>query len=169
MGWNKGTEIEQNRNIGIRYTPRWLAMFQPSLTLDGRYHQNSRPELRISPTDPIGLKNIDNSGAARVTLTVPLTRFATRLAPKPGTVELLHPVRLVFSRLADIQTSFNFERGGTASRVTGDAGFWYETGFTEVVSPTLNTSPNSVFTSRRAYTSGANTSIRPTSNTTLDS
>jgi hypothetical protein len=168
MGWNKGTEIEQNRNIGIRYTPRWLAMFQPSLTLDGRYHQNSRPELRISPTDPIGLKNIDNSGAARVTLTVPLTRFATRLAPKPGTVELLHPVRLVFSRLADIQTSFNFERGGTASRVTGDAGFWYETGFTEVVSPALNTSPNSVFTSRRAYTSGANTSIRPTSNTTLD-
>ena len=171
FGWNQGTEIDQNRNIGLRYTPRWLAIFQPNLTLDGRYHQNSRPELRLTPSDPIGLKNIDNSGAARVTLTVPLTRFATRLAPKPGTkgaAELFHPVRLVFSRLADIQTSFNFERGGTASRVTGDAGFWYETGFTGVVSPTLNKSSNSTFTSRRAYTSGANTTIRPTSNTTVD-
>ena len=172
FGYNKGTEINQARTLGLRYAPKWLAIFSPTLTMDGTYRQDSRPELRVNPTDPIGLKNISNTGRAQVTFTVPLTRFASRLAPRPGVkssaTELLHPVRLVLSRLQDVQGTFNTDRASTVSRVTGDPGLWYKTGFTEALSPDMDRTANSQATSTRGYFTGANTSIRPTSSTAID-
>jgi hypothetical protein len=170
FGFNKGTEIDHSRTLELSYAPKWLAMLQPNVTMNGRYHESSRPELRTLPTDPVGLKNIDNAGSARVTATVPLGRFAQKLAPPPGkgNVSYFRPLRAVLSRLQDIQTSFNVERGSSVSRVTGDAGFWFETGFTEAREPELTESANSVFIANRAYTTGANTTFRPTQSMTLD-
>ena len=171
FGFNKGTEIDQRRGLELNYTPRWLAILSPNVTLNGRYHQSSRPELRILSTDPTGMKNIDNGGTARVTATLPIGRFAQKMASKPGAkggADPLSPIRLIVSRLADIQGTFSFERGTVISRVAGDAGFLFETGFTETRSSRLTTLNNSVFSSNRAYTTGANTTIRPTSNITID-
>ena len=170
FGWNKGTEIDHSRTIELNYAPKWLSLLQPSLTMNGRYHENSRPELQTLATDSTGLKNVDNTGSARVTATVPFGRFAQRLAPPPGkgNVSYFTPVRAVLSRLQDIQVTFNMERGSAVSRVYGDAGFWFETGFTEARDPSLRESPNSVFTSSRSYTSGANTTFRPIQPLTID-
>jgi Motility related/secretion protein len=170
FGFNKGTEIDHSRTIELNYAPKWLGLFQPNATLNGRYHESSRPELRTLATDPEGLKNVDNAGSARLTATVPLGRFAQKLAPPPGrgNVSYFRPIRAVLSRLQDIQATFNVERGSAVSRVTGDAGFWFETGFTEARDPGLTESVNSVFTSNRSYTSGANTTFRPTQTITLD-
>jgi len=43
-----------------------------------RYHESSRPELRILSDDPAGLKSIDNGGTARVTAILPIGRFGQR-------------------------------------------------------------------------------------------
>jgi len=169
-GFNKGTEIDHNRTAELNYAPKWLGLFQPNVILSGRYHENSRPELQTLDTDPEGLKNIDNSGSARVTATVPLGRFAQLLAPPPGkgNVSYFRPIKAVLSRLQDIQTSFNMERGSSMTRVTGNPGFWFKTGFTEAVDPQLEQTVNSGFTASQSYTSGANTTFRPTQNMTID-
>lgn len=173
FGFNKGTEIDQRRTMEVNYTPRWLAIFAPNVNLSGRYHESARPELRILGTDPQGLKSIDNGGTARVTATMPIGRFAQKMTrhpnPKsPGGADPIAPLRFVITRLQDIQTTFSFERTSVISRVTGDAGFLFETGFTETASPQLAQVSNSIFSSNRAYTTGANTSVRPFANLTID-
>ncbi|TMQ64819.1 MAG: cell surface protein SprA [Candidatus Eisenbacteria bacterium] len=171
FGVNKGTEIDQRRGMELNYTPRWLAILSPNMSLSGRYHESSRPELRILSDDPAGLKSIDNGGTARVTAILPIGRFGQKMSSKPGTkggAYALSPLRLIFSRLQDIQGTFSFERGSVITRVAGDAGFPFETGFTGALSPRLAALNNSVFSSNRAYTTGANTTIRPTSNITVD-
>jgi uncharacterized protein YdeI (BOF family) len=173
FGANKGTEVEQRRGMELNYTPRWLAILSPNVNLSGRYHESSRPELRILSGDPAGMKNIDNGGTARVTATLPIGRFAQKMAPRPGAkskggADPLAPLRLIVSRLQDIQGTFGFERGTVITRVAGDAGFLFETGFVESQSSRLMKLNNSVFSSTRAYTTGANTTIKPTSNLTID-
>ncbi|HET9250635.1 MAG TPA: cell surface protein SprA [Candidatus Eisenbacteria bacterium] len=170
LGFNKGTEIDHSRTLELNYAPKWLSLLQPNITMNGRYHENSRPELQTLGSDSTGLKNIDNSGSARVTATVPFGRFAQKLAPPPGkgNVSYFTPVRAVLSRLQDVQLTFNMERGSSVSRVYGDAGFWFETGFTEVFDRGLEESPNSVFAASRSYTTGANTTFRPVQTMTLD-
>ncbi|HEU5311069.1 MAG TPA: hypothetical protein VFV24_06415, partial [Candidatus Eisenbacteria bacterium] len=170
FGYNKGSEIDHSRTIEVNYAPKWLSLLQPNLTMNGRYHENSRPELQTLPSDTTGLKNIDNSGSARVTATVPFGRFTQKLARPPGkgNVSYFTPVRAVLSRLQDVQVTFNMERNSSISRVYGDAGFWFETGFTEARDPQLLESSNSVFTASRAYTSGANTTFRPINTLTVD-
>ncbi len=84
FGFNKGTEVDQRRNYELNYAPRWLAILTPNLTMNGRYHQSTQPSLRLLASDPEGLKNIDNGGSARATATLPLGRFAQKMAPKPG-------------------------------------------------------------------------------------
>ncbi len=173
FGFNKGTEVDQRRTMEVNYTPRWLALFAPSLNMSGRYHESARPELRLLASDPVGLKSIDNGGTARVTATLPIGRFAQKMTRHPNPkspcgADPLAPLRAVLTRLQDIQTSFSFERGTAISRVVGDAGFLFETGFTETASPQLTQISNAVFSSNRAYTTGANTSVRPTANLTID-
>ncbi len=157
LGFNKGTEVDHQRRIELNYTPRWFSLLSPTLTMNGRYHRASRPELRVVASDPVGLKSIDNGGSARVTATVPIGRYAQRISR-----------RGVLSRVQDVQTSFSFERGASISRVTGDPGFLFETGFTEARSPALRRLNNSTFTANRTYTSGANTTFRPASTITID-
>jgi hypothetical protein len=74
----------------------------------------------------------------------------------------------VLSRFQDIQTTFTFTRGSSVSRVTGDAGPAFKTGFTGAFDPDMVRQSNSVFAETRAYTSGANTTFRPTSFITID-
>ena len=173
FGFNKGTEVDHVQTLELRYTPRWLGFFgSPNVTLNGRYHESAQPTLRILATDPEGTKNIDNGGSARATAAFPLGRIMQRFAPPSGTrVGPLNPflaVRMFISHLQDIQGSFSFERGSVITRVTGDPGFAFMTGFTEVAGPKMTTLNNSNFSTSRAYISGANTSFRPVSGISVD-
>jgi len=173
FGFNKGTEVDHVQTLELRYTPRWLGFFgSPNVTLNGRYHESAQPTLRILDTDPEGTKNIDNGGSARATAAFPLGRIMQRFAPPPGTrARPLNPflaVRMFISHLQDIQGSFSFERGSVITRVTGDPGFGFMTGFTQTVGPKMTYLSNSNFSTSRAYVSGANTSFRPTSSISVD-
>ena len=171
FGFNKGTEVDQRRTLELNYVPRWLSLLSPNLNMSGRYHQSTQPTLRILPTDPDELKSIDNGGSTRLTAVLPLTRFSQRAAPRPGQKggpTVLTPVRLVVSKLQDVQGTFTIERLSTITRVTGDPGFWFMSGFTGQTDPGLVRINNSVFITSTVYTTGANTTVRPTNNLTID-
>lgn len=171
FGFNKGTEVDQRRTLELNYVPRWLSILSPNLNMSGRYHQSTQPSLRLLPTDPDELKSIDNGGSTRLTAVLPLTRFAQRAGPRPGGKggpTVFTPVRLVVSKLQDVQGTFTIERLSTISRVTGDPGFWFMTGFTGSTDPGLERINNSISITSTVYTTGANTTVRPTNNLTID-
>jgi hypothetical protein len=174
LGLNKGTEVDRTRRLELNYAPRWLSLLSLNLVMNGSYHQVTGPSLRISTSDPTGLMNIENRGSMRVTGTIPLSRLAQRATPRPGakgssgSSAALAPLKLIASKLQDIQGSFNLERNTVITRVSGSTDFWFTTGFTSDPGNDIQEAANSVATSNRSYTSGANTTIRPTQNLTLD-
>ncbi|HEX5030833.1 MAG TPA: cell surface protein SprA [Candidatus Eisenbacteria bacterium] len=169
LGFNVGTELVQARTLGLNYTPRWLGLFSPNLAMDGTYRETKNPQQRLLDTDPPDLKSISNTGNARFTAVVPFARLGQRLSrPGHSGASYFNPVRAVLSRFQDIQTTFTFTRGSSVSRVTGDAGPAFKTGFTGAFDPDMVRQSNSVFAETRAYTSGANTTFRPTSFITID-
>ena len=169
LGFNVGTELVQARTLGLNYAPKWLGLFSPTLAMDGTYRETKNPQQRLLATDPLGLKSISNTGNARFTAVVPFARLGQRLSrPGHSGASYFNPVRAVISRFQDIQTTFTFTRGTSLSRVTGDAGPAFKTGFTGAVDPDMVRQSNSTFAETRSFTSGANTTFRPTSFITID-
>ena len=169
LGFNVGTELVQARTLGLNYTPRWLGLFSPNLAMDGTYRETKNPQQRLLTSDPPDLKSISNTGNARFTAVVPFARLGQKLSrPGHSGASYFNPVRAVISRFQDIQTTFTFTRGSQLSRVTGDAGPAFKTGFTGAVDPDIVRQSNSIVAETRAYTSGANTTFRPTSFITID-
>jgi len=179
LGFNKGTEVEKTQSAQINYTPRWLSLLNPNVSLKGQYIENARPDLRLSAGDPDNLKNIRNSGAANLTMNLPISRLAGHPRPrKPagpgqketgGGVSPLAPIRVLFGKLQDVQTTLSFDRGAFISRVAGDAGRAFKSGFSEVTAPDLDRtiSGSNVATSRR-YTARGSTAFRPSTALTVD-
>jgi hypothetical protein len=169
LGFNVGTELVQARTLGLNYAPKWLGLFSPNLAMDGTYRETKNPQQRLLDTDPLGIKSISNTGNARFTAVVPFARLGQRLSrPGHSGAPYFNPVRAVISRFQDIQTTFTFTRGTSLSRVTGDAGPAFKTGFTGAVDPEMVRQSNSIFAETRSFTSGANTTFRPTSFITID-
>jgi hypothetical protein len=169
LGFNVGTELVQDRTLGLNYAPKWLGLFSPNLAMDGAYRETKNPQQRLLATDPLGIKSISNRGSARFTAVVPFARLGQRLSrPGHSGAPYFNPVRAVISRFQDIQTTFVFTRDGSVSRVTGDPGPAFKTGFTGAVDPDMVRQSNSIFAETRSFTSGANTTFRPTSFITID-
>jgi len=119
----------------LNYTPRWLAILSPNVSLSGRYHESSRPSFG-SLGRPRGLKSIDNGGTARSPRSCRSTiRAEDELEAryKGGAYALSRSIDLLPA--PDIQGTFSFERGSVITRVAGDAGFPFETGFTGACLP----------------------------------
>ncbi|HET9950438.1 MAG TPA: cell surface protein SprA [Candidatus Eisenbacteria bacterium] len=176
-GFNKGTEVGRTQTTQINYTPRWLSLLNPNVSLKGQYVEDARPELKLSRADSLDLKNIRNSGAASVTMNVPISRLggrAGRVRRGPdgkttGGGSLFMPVRTLFSKMQDIQTSFAFDRSASLTRVAGDPGRAFKSGFSEVTSEDLDrTISGSNVAMARRYTTRASTAFRPTSAITVD-
>lgn len=169
LGFNVGTELVQARTLGLNYTPRWLGLFSPNLAMDGTYRETKNPQQRLLSTDPPDLKSIANTGNARFTAVIPFARLGQRWSrPGHSGASYFNPVRAVISRFQDIQTTFTYTRGSQISRVTGDAGPAFKTGFTGAIDPDMVRQSNSIFAETNSYTSGANTTFRPTSFITID-
>ena len=167
LGWNKGVEVDRTQRMELNWTPRRFLLLTPNVGLVGLYHEDARPELRLSQSDPQGLKNIDNRGSARITTTFPLARFAQRFKRAPaaggtkGASQIAVPFRKVFGLLQDVQTSFTLERSSSATRVVGDPGFAYKTGFTQAIGTSLTRTTNSTVANNRRYLSSATTNLQP--------
>ncbi|HTK69930.1 MAG TPA: cell surface protein SprA [Candidatus Eisenbacteria bacterium] len=169
LGFNVGTELVQARTLGLNYTPRWLGLFSPNLAMDGTYRESKNPQQRLLTTDPADLKSIANTGNARFTAVIPFARLGQRWSrPGHSGASYFNPMRAVISRFQDIQTTFTYTRGSNISRVTGDAGAAFKTGFTGAIDPDMVRQSNSTFAQTSSYTSGANTTFRPTSFITID-
>jgi len=176
-GFNKGTEVGKSQTAQINYTPRWLSILSPNVSLKGQYIEDARPELKLSRADSLDLKNIRNSGAATVTMNVPISRLGGRARTArrgPGGTaggggSPFTPIRTLFGKLQDIQTSFSFDRSASLTRVAGDPGRAFKTGFSEVTGEDLNRSVSgSNVAMGRRYTTRASTAFRPTSAITVD-
>ena len=174
LGFNKGTEIEKSQTASINWTPRWLSLLQPNVTLKGQYLESARREVRLSEDDPDALKNIRNLGAANLTISLPISRLGglggrrKAGAKREGGFSPLQPIRSVFGKMQDIQTTFSFDRGATLSRVYGDAGSAFKTGFSEVTSADLERAGGSNATANRRYSTRASTAFRPSNAMTID-
>ncbi len=177
MGFNKGKEVEKNQTASVNWTPRWLSFLQPNVTLKGQYNESARRELRLAPTDPQDLKSIRNNGAANLTMSLPISRLggggrharpAAGGAKKGESFSPLAPFRGFFRKMQDIQTSFTFDRGATLSRVVGDAGVPFKSGFSEVTAEDLRNISGSNGTTNRRFTTRASTAFRPSSSLTID-
>ena len=171
---NVGTEVNRTQTMDLNWTPRRLLFLSPNITLNGFYHEDAGPGVRLSSADPFDLKNISNRGSARATTAIPFSRFGQRFkqpgSPRDssGTSLLAAPFRFLFSRMTDVQTTFSFERSASASRVVGSPGFAYITGFTQRLDPSLYRAPNSNIIESRQYVSTASTTVQPISRVTVD-
>jgi hypothetical protein len=166
MGFNKGKQINKTQTAQVNYTPRWLSLLNPNVTLRGQYIERAGPELRLTANDPQSLKNVQNNGSANVTMNLPITRLGSlgrpkRTAEKSSGFSPLAPVQYVFSRMQDVQTTFAFDRGANLSRVVGDAGTPFKSGFSEVASADLRRLSGSNFGSSRRYTTRGSTAFKP--------
>lgn len=174
LGFNKGTEIDHLQKMDLTWSPRRILFLNPNFTLAGLYHENAGAAVRISSSDPTGLKSIDNHGTFRATTSIPLSRFSQRYrTPGPardtsGTNPLFAPFRFLFSRMQDIQTSFAFDRGASATRVLGDPGFAFKTGFTQKFDPSIYRASNSNIAQTRSFVSGAKTTVQPLTRLSID-
>ncbi|HSQ59887.1 MAG TPA: cell surface protein SprA [Acidobacteriota bacterium] len=179
LGFNKGMEVDHLQTVQVNYTPRWLAILQPNINLRARYHEDARPERRVAATDPLGLKNVDNQGGASVRFSVPISRLGRRgAARRAGPADTtgggfsllapLGPVRYVLTKFQDVQTNFSFERAATLTRVTGDPGTAFKSGFSQVSDPTLLRLSGSNFTANRRYTTNLSTAFRPSTTVNVD-
>ncbi|HEY6571791.1 MAG TPA: hypothetical protein VI198_00615, partial [Candidatus Eisenbacteria bacterium] len=177
MGFNKGKEVDKTQTASLNWTPRWLSLLQPNLTLKGQYVESARRELRLSTTDPEDLKNIRNSGSANLTMSIPISRLGgsggRRKPSAPGAkggggFSPLQPIRSVLGKMQDIQTTFGFDRGATLTRVAGNAGTGFKSGFSEVTSADLERLSGSNASTSRRYSTRASTAFRPSNTLTLD-
>jgi hypothetical protein len=170
FGLNKGTEIRHTQAVELDYRPRWLGLFQPQLNLGGSYNENASSEVRLSPDDPTNLKTISNQGSGRASFTIPITRLAGKARGPKGRGGLLPimPVRYVFSKFENISVSGDVRRNAVLTRVTGDPGPAFKSGFTEVFDQDLTRYPNSVFQTTRSYNATANTNFHPIDRLTFD-
>ncbi|HZE19037.1 MAG TPA: hypothetical protein VE402_02855, partial [Candidatus Angelobacter sp.] len=167
-GGNVGTEVDHAQTMSLNWTPRRVLFLNPNLALTGFYHEDAGPGVRVAATDPLGLKNISNRGTARLTTTIPLSRFTQQFQGRgsarrdtSGVNPLSKGVRFLLSRVQDIQTTFAFDRGSAALRVIGSPGFAYTTGFTQKLDPSLSRGSNSIATQSRSYISTATTRVQP--------
>ena len=173
-GSNVGTEVQHNQGLELNWAPRRVLFLNPNVSLTGNYHEDAGAGVRLTVGDPEGLKNISNRGTARATTAIPLSRLAQRFrAPasprdSSGGSPLMAPLRFLFGRMQDIQTSFSFDRSSSASRVAGKPGFGYVTGFTQKLDPTLFRAPSSNLVQNRQYISTASTSLQPLKNINVD-
>lgn len=170
LGFNKGKEIEKTQTASLNWTPRWLSFLQPNVTLRGTYNESARRELRLSPTDPQDLKNIRNSGAANLTVNLPITRLGgigTRGRRAGGGKGGFAPLK-IFQKMQDIQTTFAFDRAASISRVVGDAGLPFKSGFSEVTAADLRSISGSNAGTNRRFTTRASTAFRPSNTVTVD-
>ncbi|MGE5174760.1 MAG: cell surface protein SprA [Hyphomicrobiales bacterium] len=166
FGWNKGTEVRHEQGLDLNYRPRWLSFLSPTIQLHGGYTEDASPDRRILLTDQLGTKTIQNSGTAQTNFTIPISRIgqgARRSAGRDtsGVSPFLVPLRFVLGKLQDVSAGFDFTRGSTISRVFGDPGFAFKTGFTQVIRGDLEQLSNSTVQTSRRYSSRANTSFRP--------
>ena len=177
LGFNKGKEVDKSQTASLNWTPRWLSFLQPNLTLKGQYSEAARPELRLTQNDPEGLKNIRNSGSANLTMSLPISRLsgsggrrkpAGAGAKREGGFSPLQPIRSVFGKLQDIQTTFSFDRGASLSRVVGDAGMGFKSGFSEATAADLERISGANATTSRRYSTRASTAFRPSNTLTVD-
>jgi hypothetical protein len=170
FGFNKGTEIRHTQGVDFDYRPRWFGLFQPQINLSGTYNENASSEVRLSPDDPTNLKTISNTGSGRASFIVPITRLAGKArGPKSrGGLLPIMPVRFVLSKFENINVSGDYRRSAVLTRVTGDPGVAFKSGFTEVFDPELTRYPNSVFQTARAYNATANTNFHPLDRLTFD-
>ncbi len=175
LGYNKGTEVAHSQQLDVAWIPRWLTTFAPNVSLTGLYQERGGPTLKIAPTDPDNIKTISNTGTARATAKIPLGRLGDHFARRPSAArdtsgtDYLAPLKLLLSKLEDIQTSFGMDRSSVVSRVAGNAGFAFRTGFTQKFSPELiDTIAGSNVANTRRYTTGANTSLHATQTLNVD-
>jgi hypothetical protein len=176
-GFNKGTEVGRSQTAQLNYTPRWLSLLNPNVSLKGQYVEDARPELKLSSADSLDLKNIRNNGAASVTMVLPISRLGRRAGPprrgpdgKPiAGGSAFTPIRTLFGMAQDVQTSFTFDRSASLTRVAGNPGVAFKSGFSEVTSEDLDRSiSGSNVSMGRRYTTRASTAFRPTSSITVD-
>ena len=171
-GANVGTEVDHLQSMDLNWVPRHLLFLNPNIALSGSYHENAGASVRLSPSDPLGLKNISNHGSARATTAFPLSRLAQHFKSSPGDSSggspILAPFRALFGRLQDIQTTFSMERTTSASRVTGKPGFGFITGFTQKLDPTLYRAPGANLLQNRQYISTATTTLQPLAHVAVD-
>ncbi len=171
---NIGTEVDHAQIMELNWAPRRVLFLNPNVGLTGTYHEDASAGVRLSSSDPFGLKNINNRGSAHATTTIPLSRFAQRYRgvgaahDSSGGNPLLAPLRFVFGRMQDVQTSFSFERFSSASRVAGNPGLAFVTGFSEKLDPSLYRATSSNLIQSRQYVSTASTTIQPLAHLSVD-
>ena len=171
FGFNKGTEIRHEQNVGVNYRPRWLTFLSPEIDLKGTYSEDAGPQVRLLPTDPTNLKRIQNSGSVHANIKVPVSRFGSRRGgarDSTGSFPLLAPLRFLFSRMQDVDATFDMTRSAVLDRVSGNAGLAFQTGFTEVFDDRIRRHVNSTFLTARRYSTRANTSFRPVEKLSFD-
>lgn len=171
FGFNRGTEIRHEQNVGLNYRPRWLTFLQPEIDLKGTYSENAGPTVRLLPTDPVNLKQIQNSGTAHTNITIPISRFGGRRGAgrdTTGSFAPLAPLRFLFSKMQDVSATFDLSRSAVLDRVAGSPGLAFQTGFTEVFDDQIARFSNSTFQTARRYSTRANTSFRPLDKLSFD-
>jgi len=172
FGFNRGTEIRHEQNVDVNWRPRWFTLLQPEITLRGSYSENASPEVRLLASDPIGLKTIQNAGSAHTNITVPLSRLAGRRPTARDTTRSfapLAPLRFFFSRMQDVSATFDMNRSAVLSRISGNPGLAFQSGFTQVFDESAVTIfSNSTFQTSRRYSTRANTSFKPVEKLTFD-
>ncbi|TMQ59963.1 MAG: cell surface protein SprA [Candidatus Eisenbacteria bacterium] len=170
---NVGTEVGRNQTMTMAWVPRRVLFLNPNISLTGTYREDAGSGVRVNSSDPLGLKNIGNTGSLRATTTIPFSRFANQFKPagsRRDTSEaspLTAPFRFIFSRFQDIQTTFAFNRAAAVSRVVGSPGFAYLTGFTQKFNPSIYRAPNSNVVQSRSYLTTANTIVAPLNRLTV--
>jgi hypothetical protein len=174
FGKNVGTEVAHVQNVTLNYKPRWFSLFLPSgVNATGSYTERASFDRR-SGTGPTNLKDISNAGAIRIpSFVVPISRLGGRrlvaARDTSGSFSLLTPVRFLFSKVQDIQTSMEMSRGTNLTQVTGSPGLPFVTGFTQVFrDDNLNLSTNSIFQTARRYAAAGNTSFKPINTLNFD-
>ena len=169
---NVGTEVDHRQDLNLTWAPRRVLFLNPRISLSGSYHENAGASVRLSSSDPLGLKNIDNNGQVIATTGIPLSRFAHQFqssgSDSGGGNALLWPVRFLLGRMQDVQTTFSFKRNSRLTRVSGSPGFAFVTGFTQKFDPSLLRATNSNLTQNREYATHASTTIQPLPRLTVD-
>jgi len=170
---NVGTEIAHQQNMDLSWNGRRIFILNPSITFTGQYNEDAGPTIRINASDPLGLKNIRNAGGIRANMQLPLTRLTGRFSrstpgDSSGTFPVLAPFRYLLGRLTDIQTAFQFDRSTTITRVLGDPGLSFKTGFTQKFDESVYRASNSNIIQSRTYTARANTTIQPVNRFRVD-
>jgi len=163
FGKNIGTEIAHDQTVALNYKARWLTFLNPDFSLSGNYREQASTDRRDTP-GAARLKDISNSGTFRTNLLIPISRLGgggRAVRDTNGVFPLLLPMRFLFSRVQDISASFDMNRSAALTRVTGDPGAAFKSGFTEIFESDIRISPNSTFGSSRSYHGQGNTAIKP--------